>query len=150
MAPAMRVSSSSAPRSLRSLLSSDSGTGRSGKGYSHRPPTPPGFPGPGGLPSGHLLPETEADEGGGSSSFHPIFPSHVWWGGKENNSQALWTLLLLEAGQKGWGERERAVTDFGGLAVPFWGEGDRGYSVGTEPASGGGQSPAKPSSAEVH
>lgn len=40
MAPAMRVSSSPAPRSLRSLPSSDSGAGRSGKGVRPFPPGP--------------------------------------------------------------------------------------------------------------
>lgn len=130
MAPAMRVSSSPAPRSLLSLPRSHSRTGRSEEGVRPSPPrSSPRFPAPGGLASGHLLPETEAAQGGGSSSPHPIFLCHVWWGGRQAILRLCGQFLLLEAGQKGWGQRAGAPTGLGGLAVPYFGEKETGATA---------------------
>lgn len=112
------------------------------------PQTSPLFPAPGGIPSGHLLPDTEAAQGGGSSSPHPIFPSHVRWEGKGSNSQVWWPVLLLEAGQKGRGQRAGAPTELGGLAVPYFGERETGATASERsPPRGEGeaqQNPAPP------
>lgn len=115
------------------------------------PRTSARFPAPGGLPSGHLLPDTEAAQGGGifqSPSYLPL-PRSVGRKAKQFSgfvasfAARSWSARLRRAG----GSSRRA---WGAGSPLLWGEGDQGYSVGTEPASGGGRSPAKPSSAEVH
>lgn len=121
MAPSMRVSSSPAPRSLRSLPSSDSGTGRSGKGVRPSALGPhPAFQVLGAFHRDtYSLRQRQLKEG---DLPVPILSSILPFGGEEREkkkSQALWPVLLLEAGQKGWGSGRELPPGLGGWQSLF-------------------------------
>lgn len=145
MAPAVRVSSSPATRCLRSPPRRARRGGERGTGSSplHSPPDA------GGLPLAHLLPGARQPKGGGLSVPILSLPSRR----EEEERDALVGLfgqVLLRNVVRNAGEREQEIVPSLAGSPLLWGEGQRGYNGGAEPASWGGRSPANPNSAEVH
>lgn len=144
-----------APRSLRSPPRSAGRPGRAGEGATAAPPGPrPSFPAPGGLPPAHLHRGAKAVQGRGVSfGPHPTFPCEgrggKGGGGQEREGHLglCGRVLLREGGGKCWGEGTELGASPAGSPL-LWGEGERGYNGGAEPASGGGgwrgAKPSKP------
>lgn len=162
MAPAVRVSSSPAPRCLRSPPRSAGRPGRGGKGghWQLPPALAPLSLGPGGLPSAHLLPGAAAAQGGGGGvcvcvclvfrSPSSLPPRRGGGGRRGKNFSGFvagfrWEKLVRNTGERGG---ELAPSRAGSPLL--WGGGERGYNARAELASGGGRRPADPNSGEVH
>lgn len=136
MAPAVRVSSSSAPRSLRSppRSAAPAGQGRAGweGGARAAPPGPlPAFPGPGGASIRTPTPRGRGSlRAGRGVSFrpHPIFPCGGWGAGEGSASRALWPGFVARSGSemlgRGDGSWPRAW-----LAAPYFGEKESGATT---------------------